>query len=76
MDKQSEQVDLAAQLREAIRASGLTRNRLAKLAGVRYSALWRFLEDDSRDSTLSTASKICTVLGMRLTKPKTRSKER
>lgn len=76
MDKQSEQVDLAVQLREAIRASGLTRNRLAKLAGVRYSALWRFLEDDNRDPTLSTASKICTVLGMRLTKPKTRSKER
>ena len=69
-------MNLAAQLREAIRTSGLTRNRLAKLAGVRYSALWRFLEDDSRDPTLSTASKLCTVLGMRLTKPKAQKQKR
>ena len=60
------QVDLGAQLRQAIRQSGLTRYELAKRSDVQYSALWRFLANPDNDPHLSTANKLITALGLRV----------
>ena len=58
--------DFAAMLRKAIRDSGLTRNRLSELSGVRYAPLWKFMADDRVDLTLASASKLLTALGLRV----------
>jgi len=58
--------DLGAMLRKAIRKSGLTRNRLSELSGVRYAPLWKFMADERVDVTLVTASKLLTALGLRV----------
>ncbi|MEK6677034.1 MAG: hypothetical protein AABZ47_15450 [Planctomycetota bacterium] len=57
-------VNLGSQLRKAILDSGLTRNRISELSGVRYAGLWRFMADERVDLTLSSASKILTALGL------------
>lgn len=57
---------IADQLREAIRKSGLTEKRLAKLAGVPVASLRSFL--DGRDIALSRASQLARAIGLTLTK--------
>lgn len=61
--------DLAEQLRDAIRASGLSTRDLARRSGVAQPVLSRFLSGQ-RDLTLRSASKVAAVFGMRWTKPK------
>ena len=63
MNKKMRKVDLAAQLREAFEASGLSRFELARRADVSYSVVHRFIAGE-RDLTLSTASRLCQVLGI------------
>ena len=57
--------DLAERIRNAAKASGLSRFELAKRAGVSYSIVHRFMLGE-RDIRLSTASKLCNVLGLDL----------
>ena len=58
--------DLGALLRDAISQSGLTRNKLSELSGVRYAPLWKFMADDGSDVTLTTASKLLAALELRV----------
>jgi len=58
--------DLGALLRKTIRDSGLTRNALSELSGVRYAPLWKFMGDDRVDLTLTSASKLLAALGLRV----------
>lgn len=57
--------DLAVQLREAFRRSGLSRFAWAKQAGVSYAIVHRFVAGQ-RDLKLRTVSKLCDVLGLTL----------
>jgi helix-turn-helix protein len=63
MKRKRKPIDLGAQLREAFRRSGLTRFALAKQSGVPYSGIHRFVAGE-RDISLSTASRLCDVLGV------------
>jgi plasmid maintenance system antidote protein VapI len=63
MKRKPRPIDLGEQLREAFRKSGLTRFALAKQSGVPYSGIHRFVAGD-RDISLSTASRLCDVLGV------------
>ena len=56
---------IAEQLREAIRKSGKTAYQLSQESGVSQAVLSRFL-GGTRDITLSTADKLCDVLGLDL----------
>ena len=58
--------DLAAMMRKAIRDSGLTKNALSELSGVRYAPLWKFMADERVDLTLATAGKLLAALGLRV----------
>jgi transcriptional regulator with XRE-family HTH domain len=58
---------LAGQLRQAIRACGLSLNELERRCGVSHAALSRFLRAE-RTLTLPLASKVCTALGLVLAK--------
>ena len=64
--RQGDTVDLAAMIRTARRDSGLTRNKLSELSGVRYAPLWKFMGDERVDLTLASASKLLTALGLRV----------
>jgi transcriptional regulator with XRE-family HTH domain len=58
--------DVAAQLREAIAASGLSLSKLAAAAGLGdHSRLSRFVRGE-RDLTLEAGSRVCKVLGLEL----------
>lgn len=57
-------VDLAKQLRMAVKRSGLTRNQIAKQTDLSYSVVHGFMA--GRDIQLSTASKIAVVVGAEL----------
>ena len=57
--------DLAQQLRDAIRSSGLSQHKLAQLSGVASGSISRFLAGD-RDLQLSGAGRIADVLKLRL----------
>jgi transcriptional regulator with XRE-family HTH domain len=59
------QPTLSESLREAIRTSGLTVYRLAKLAGTAPAVITRFLRGE-RDLRLSTVEKIAEVLNLTL----------
>ena len=61
------------QLIEAIKASGLTLTRLAEIADVSEGMLSRFV-NGKRGVTLTTASKLCEVLGLELRPKKTGKK--
>ena len=61
------------QLLKAIEASGLTLTRLAEMAGVSEGIICRFV-NGKRGITLTTASRLCRVLGLEL-KPKESSKK-
>jgi plasmid maintenance system antidote protein VapI len=63
MKRKRKPIDLGKQLREAFRKSGLTRFALAKQSGVPYSGIHRFVAGE-RDISLSTASRLCDVLGV------------
>jgi len=57
--------DLASGLRAAFKASGMNRLALSKRSGVSYSIVHRFIAGE-RDITITTASKLATVLGLEL----------
>ncbi len=59
--------DLAGQLRRAIGGSGLTRNQVAKQAGLSYSVIHGFMAG-TKDLTLNTASRIAAIVGLRFVK--------
>ena len=59
--------DLAAEIRAAFKATGMTRLALSKHSGVSYAVVHRFIAGE-RDLTLRTASKLMDVLGLRLVK--------
>ena len=63
--RRRQKTDLAAQLRRAIRESGLTPYRVATDADVDRSIMTRFVNGD-RGLTLDTASRICDVLNLEL----------
>jgi plasmid maintenance system antidote protein VapI len=58
-------VDLAARIRRAIRESDLTPYRIATDADVDRAIMTRFVNGE-RGLTLTTASRICEVLGLEL----------
>ena len=60
---------LTDDLRTAIRETGLTHYRIGKDAGIAPDIIGRFVRGE-RDLRLETASKICDVLGLKLTKKK------
>lgn len=61
-------MNLGAELRRAIRRSGLTLYRVAKNAGLPYAVVHRFMRGE-RDVYLETASRLAESLGLEL-KPK------
>jgi transcriptional regulator with XRE-family HTH domain len=67
-------LDLADQLRQAIRGCGMSLNQLAKATGVHQGQLSRFLRAE-RSLTLPAAAKLCTYLGLQLTGPTLTPKE-
>lgn len=67
-------IDLAGQLRKAIRDSGLTPYRIATDAGVDRAAMTRFVNGD-RGLTLDTASRITDFLGLELRPARKRNKK-
>ena len=56
---------LVAQLRQAIRDSGLSLNEIGRRAGVSEGQLSRFLRGD-RTLTLPAAAKVCLYFGLEL----------
>lgn len=60
----AKQTTIVDQLRSAIRDSGKTEYRIAKDAGIGPEQVGRFLAGS--DIRISTAAKICTVLGLEL----------
>ena len=65
MGKRKKRTDLAADIRRAIRDSGLTPYAVCRDAGVNRSILVRFMNHE-RGLTLTTASRICDVLNLEL----------
>lgn len=59
--------DVADQLKEAIKESGMSATDLANLADVPIPSLTRFI-NGQRSLTLSVAAKLCRALGLRLCK--------
>ena len=60
-----QEAQLERQLRQAIRESGMSVYRLAKLSGVPQPVLSRFM-NGTRGITLATTSKLASVLGLEL----------
>lgn len=58
-------IDLAEQLREAARKSGLSMLAMSQQAGIPYAAVHNFVARE-RGLTLTTASKLATLLEMEL----------
>jgi len=67
MSKKRRETDLAAQLRQAIRNSGLTLYRIGVEADVDSGVLSRFFTNE-RSITLTTASRIADYLGLEFRK--------
>jgi transcriptional regulator with XRE-family HTH domain len=63
--KSGEAAGLVEQIRAAIRASGLSLNRLAQASGVDTGQLSRFMRGE-RNITVASAERVCTALGLRL----------
>jgi ribosome-binding protein aMBF1 (putative translation factor) len=59
-------VNLSAQLRNAIRLSGLTRNQIAKKSGLSYSLVHGFMAA-TKDLQLNSASRIAGIIGLKFT---------
>jgi transcriptional regulator with XRE-family HTH domain len=66
MGKHPLDATVAASLRQAITASGLSLNQLGQQAGIHHSQLSRFMREE-RDLNLSAVDRLCQVLGLRLT---------
>lgn len=71
MAKQS--TDIEAQLLQAIRSSGMTRYRLAKISGVSEGILSLFV-NGHRSLTLPTAAKLAKALNLEL-RPKKKGRK-
>jgi hypothetical protein len=69
--KKKEAPDVVDQLRDAIRGSGRSLTQLGKESGVPVPSLSRFMKGE-RTLTLPAVSKLCTTLGLELTKAKPR----
>ena len=67
-------MDLAGQLRKAIKESGLTPYRIATDANVDRAIMTRFVNGD-RGLTLDTASRIAEFLGLELRPARKRNKK-
>ena len=65
MSKQKQPARIDAQLKAAIRASGLTHYAIAKLAECSPSQIDRFMSGE-RDLKLSTAANLAAALGLML----------
>src|SRR5690348_9236939 len=65
----SEAAPLVLQIREAIKASGLSLNEIGRLSGVEVSRISRFVRG-VRSIDVAAAADICRVLGYQLTKVK------
>jgi transcriptional regulator with XRE-family HTH domain len=61
----SKAIDLEAQLRDAIGASGQSLNQLGQAAGVDSGRLSRFMRGE-RGLTLEAAGRLCRVLSLHL----------
>lgn len=59
-----EAMDFCGQLRDTIRAAGLTQYYLAKLTGIPQSAISQFM--NGRDLRVETFQKLCHVVGLEL----------
>jgi transcriptional regulator with XRE-family HTH domain len=59
---------IAARLRHAIQASGLSLSHLGRQVGVDHSRLSRFLRGE-RDLTLDAVDRLCQVLGLAFAEP-------
>jgi len=70
----SKHQDLADVIRRAFQKTGKSIKWLADLSGVPYSSVHGLLVD-GRDSTISTASRLCVVLGLEL-KPTPKKRKR
>ena len=57
--------DVQEQLRQAVRATGQSLNRLAADAGLDSGRLSRFMRGE-RDLTFAAAAKLCECLGLKL----------
>jgi predicted transcriptional regulator len=73
MSEQRTTTDLAAVLREALDDAGLNPFQVSQRAGIPYAAIHGFVHND-RDMMLSTASKLCDLLGLEL-RPMQRSRK-
>jgi DNA-binding phage protein len=69
MAKAKPPAGLCEALRQAIRDSGLTQYRVAKIAGLEPGTIYRFLTAE-RDLRFESAGKIADALGLELTKRK------
>ena len=65
MMRKKSKLNLANQLREAFKASDLSRFELSNRSNVSYSVVHRFMGGD-KDITLATATRLCVVLGLEL----------
>lgn len=64
--------DMVKQLRKAIKADGRNLYRLSQDSGVSYPQVHRFANGVRDDLMFSTAAKLLTTLGYKLTKGKVR----
>lgn len=69
MRRRKKPTGLGDQLRQAITDSGLTRFEVAKRASISYSQIHSFCAG-TRTLTVDSASRVCDVLGLKLTKVK------
>ena len=67
----SEEIDIIEQLRQAVRDSPLSVNKIAKASGVPQSRLSDFM--NGKEMRTNSAAKLAKYFQMRLTKPKYRA---
>jgi plasmid maintenance system antidote protein VapI len=75
--ERQEELKVVQQLKDAIRATGLTHRDIARAADIGPDILSRFMSGQ-RDLTLKTAARICRAVGLELTpekKPKGKPRE-
>jgi DNA-binding Xre family transcriptional regulator len=68
--------DLSARLREEVRARGLSSYAVAQAAGLDPAIVQRFMTGARSDLRLSTASRICAALSLRLVAAGTTTRSR
>lgn len=65
MSKRTKPTDLAADLKKALSDAGLNPFQVSRRADIPYAAIHGFMTGD-RDMFLSTANKLCDLLGLEL----------